>query len=474
MRVGAVRALIPLYVAPSGLPQPGDALVFVLLPIALFGRNRRLDPATRSTIRALWWFTLWVAIVNYSWAVILWKFDRLKDFIIHPFFYLFNALLFFSALVIARRDREGFLRVTTYVCYASIFIQFAASFVYRTDLYRGSGFFNSPNQLGYFALLAACVFALTQRPLSIPRWISGLGIALCAYLAVLSASRSALAGIAILLFILLFANPRMIIIASLVAIAGTTLGGPLSHAIDHAEERSQSLARHGTFAEERGYDRIWNNPEYLVTGAGEGEYQRFVRAGENGRELHSSFGSVLFAYGILGLVHCSASSDLFRVVPRDIRSLRDKAILAAGLSFALAHQGLRFTMFWVVLVVFIVLKQRAAASANRDTCRSSRFATGFHPASAPRSCSRSTTCIRVARSITTTPAAISEAARSGWSPSSSRRHPHLARHAVHDRRLARDLADRAIEAAVNDPGVARSHVSVARAARRHARDRSSS
>jgi hypothetical protein len=346
--------MIPLYLAPSGLPQPGDALVFVLVPIALFSRKRRLDVTTRATLRALWWFTLWVALVNYGWALILWKFDRLKDFIIHPFFYLFNTLLFFSALVIARRDRLGFVRITTAVVYISIIAQFSLSFIYRAEMYRENGLFNSPNQLGYFALLAACLFALTQRPLGTPRWVTGIGITCCAYLSVLSASRAALAGIAILLFIQIFANPRTIILASIAAIAVISLGGPLSNAIDNAQERMQTISRHGTFSEERGYDRIWNNPEFLITGAGEGEYDRFVKPGEHGRELHSSFGSVLFAYGILGAVLFFVfMARVFRGSP-----LRDKASLVAGLSFALAHQGLRFTMFWVVLVVFVVLKQR--------------------------------------------------------------------------------------------------------------------
>lgn len=348
--------LIPLYVMPSGLPQPGDALVFLLAPAALLSRSRRLERSARAILRPLVWFTIWVAIVDYGWALVLWKWDRLKDFVIHPFFYVFNVVLFWAGLVIARRNRAAFLRVTTYTVYVSIFLQFAASFLFGGGGYRVTGFFNSPNQLGYFALLAACLFALTQRPLGIPRWVAGLGITFCAYLSVLSASRSALAGIAILLFILLLANPRTIIIASLAAIAVTTVGGPLATAINNAEERSQALSRHGTFSEERGYDRIWKNPEYLITGAGEGEYQRFAKPGELGRELHSSFGSVLFAYGIIGA--CMFFVFLARVAKGT--SFRDKAILAAGLSFALAHQGLRFTMFWVVLVVFVVLKEHVA------------------------------------------------------------------------------------------------------------------
>ena len=342
----------PLYVVTSGLPQPGDALIFLVVPLALFGWDGRLDRNITQTLRPLLWFTFWVFFVNYAWALVLWKFDRLKDFLIHPFYYVFNVATFVSALVLARRQRERFLRITTSVVYLTIAIQVIASFVLRSQA-RVTLFFNSPNQLGYYALLAACLFAMTQRPLKISRLWSGFGITCCAYLATLTASRAALGGIAVLLFVLLFSNPRMIILASVAAIALMTVGGPLSNAIDNSQRRSETLSRHGTFAEERGYDRIWIYPQYLVTGAGEGEYQRFVRPGEAIRELHSSFGSVLFGYGVIGVV----LMGLFfgRVLKGS--SWRHAVMLAPPLAFASAHQALRFTMFWIVLAVFVVLKQ---------------------------------------------------------------------------------------------------------------------
>src|ERR1700743_2177341 len=75
--------LIPLYIFRVGLPQPADLLVVVLAPLAFFDWNRRIDKDTAATIRVLFWFTAWVALVNYGWALVLWKWDRLKDFIIH-------------------------------------------------------------------------------------------------------------------------------------------------------------------------------------------------------------------------------------------------------------------------------------------------------------------------------------------------------------------------------------------------------
>ncbi len=350
----AFALFIPFYVMPSGLPQPSDALVFLLLPLALASWDGRLDARTARTLRVLLWFALWVFLVDYAWAFALWKWTRLKDFIIHPFYVLFNVCVFVSALLIARRDPRRFLRATVEIVYVAVFVQFAASFVYRTELYRGELFFNNPNQLGYYALLAACLLAMTQRALGISRWRAGLAVTCCAYLAVLSASRASAIGIAVLLFVLVLSNPRTIIIATIASVGLLSIGGPISDAIDKAKERTESAdMRRANFAEERGYDRIWKNPEYLLAGAGEGDYQRFAEPRTQPRELHSSFGTILFCYGIVGVLLFGVF--FWRLVQGAPPRLT--FMLVPVLLYAVAHQGLRFTMFWVVLACFAVLKR---------------------------------------------------------------------------------------------------------------------
>ena len=344
--------LTPLYVITSGLPQPGDWLVVLLVPITVIGWRGALERQQSRMVRALFWFTVWVFVVNFAWALVSLKISR-KDFVLHPFFYLFNASIFVCALILARANRERFLRITVDVVFATIVVQVGASFFYHAE-YRGQLFFNSPNQLGYYALLSACLFAMSQRPLGITRLKASVGVTCCAYLAVLSASRSSVAGICVLLFVLLFSNPRTIILASLAAIALVSLGGPIADAIDISQKRAlEDRDPHTSFAEERGYDRIWRNPHYLVTGAGEGHYERFIaREGDHRRELHSSFGSVVFAYGIVGMT-------LFMIFfVRVVRgaSLRMMLMLVPALVYTVAHQGLRFTMFWVVLAAFVIIK----------------------------------------------------------------------------------------------------------------------
>jgi hypothetical protein len=351
----------------SGLPQPGDWLVVLMLPVTLASWNGVLDRASSRMVRALMWFTLWVFVVNYAWALVLGRWSSPKDFILHPFFYFFNSAVFLCALILARRNREAFLRITVEVVFVTIIIQVVASFFYRAHEGRGTIFFNSPNQLGYYALLSACLFAMTQRPLGINRFKAALGVTSCAYLAVLSASRSSVAGILILLLVLLFSNPRTILIASLAAVGLVNLGGPISNAIETSEKRATTDRDPRTsFAEERGYDRIWRNPEYLVTGAGEGAYERFVfRPGETRRELHSSFGSLVFGYGVVGVA-------LFFVFGlRVLRGapLRMALMMVPALVYTVAHQGLRFTMFWVVLAAFVILKPMTDADKKTHDTR---------------------------------------------------------------------------------------------------------
>jgi hypothetical protein len=107
----------------------------------------------------------------------------------------------------------------------------------------------------------------------------------------------------------------------------------------------------------RGYDRIANYPEHILLGAGEGAYGRF-RSDLYGTELHSSFGTLLFCYGVVG-AGCFACALLFL----GRLDLRAALYLVPALVHGMAHQGLRFAFFWAVLafVCCAALRPRPAA-----------------------------------------------------------------------------------------------------------------
>ncbi|NVB83276.1 MAG: hypothetical protein HOV81_33195, partial [Kofleriaceae bacterium] len=268
--------------------------------------------------------------------------------------------LFLVGIVLYQRYGETFLRLTLYAINFTIGVQVLASFVYRTGS-RGSIFFNNPNQLGYFALLAACVIVLLHWRLRLNLIVTSVMLASCGYLSALSASRSALGGIALLLALLVFSNPRVIIGVVVAAVLLLFVGGPVANAVDAAENRVRNRHSNAGFFEERGYDRIWEHQEYLVFGAGEGGLSRFDGDRKFRMEIHSSAGTVLFSYGIIG-------ATLFLLFMwRLMRGAgwRLMIVLVPPISYAVAHQSLRFTLLWVLLAIFVVVKHERAGARAR-------------------------------------------------------------------------------------------------------------
>ncbi|MBL9013839.1 MAG: hypothetical protein JNL83_06675 [Myxococcales bacterium] len=346
-------ASLPFYVGRSGLPQPGNALMFLALPLALVGWDRRLDTGVVRVFRAMVWFSLWVLIVNWGWSAVTGKFS-FADYAIVPVYYVWNGLVVLCAFVLHRRYGDLFLRATLYAVLFDVVFQVIASFVYRTDLYRSELFFNNPNQLGYWSLLAACTIALLQKRLQLGLVKASAALVGCAYLGVMSASRAAVAGIAILLILLVFTNPRVIIAGIVAAILLVGVGGPLNEAINKSSLRAMKRESDTTFAQERGYYRIWQFKEYILVGAGEGDLLRFVDDPKRANEIHSSLGTVVFSYGIVGtILFVMLFVHLLRgAQPRMI------VLLVPVLAYTVAHQGLRFTLFWVLLALFACLKVR--------------------------------------------------------------------------------------------------------------------
>ncbi|MEO8702136.1 MAG: hypothetical protein ABI867_18985 [Kofleriaceae bacterium] len=356
--------LVPFYVFKSGLPQPGDMFILVLVPIALRGWNGRMSNAARLAFRPLLVFTIWVCVVDYAWAIGLGNFDLFgrDTFILFPIYYIYNAFIFLSAILLYRRFGDAFLRLTVEVVLVTIYVQAATSLVFQSTAVRGSLFFNSPNQLGYFALLAASLIALTHRRLKMKLVSTCAALSCCAYLALISASRASVLGIAILFALIVFTNPRVIIVTSIIAVIVLMVGGPISDALESTQQRvlADNSAR-GGFFEERGYDRIAEHPEYLMFGAGEGGLARFDSTSRSrdrmGRpraiEIHSSFGMIVFSYGIIGsLVFMLFMWRIIKGAP-----LRLSMMLLPPMLYTIAHQGLRFTMLWVLLAIFVCLKE---------------------------------------------------------------------------------------------------------------------
>ncbi len=347
--------LFPVYIFKSGLPQPGDVLMLLLVPAVFMTGNNRLFPAAILPTRALILFTCYIVLVNVAWTIALDSYalvDTKNGFLFTLTYYIYNGVFFLLALVLYTRYRERFLWLTLQLTLTSVVLQVLISFVFSRGASRSSVLFNNPNQLGYFAVLSASILCFGKRRLGLGTVPATIGLLASAYLALLSSSKAALGATAILVIVGLLSNPRFIVVSVLAALLLLVSSDKVTEAIDRTRYRFDTDESAGFF-EERGYDRIMDNKQHWFFGSGEGGYRRFKETSAIGsHELHSSAGTIFFCYGFIG-------SALFAVFCWRVMQggrLRYMLMLLPAFAYGLTHQGLRFTLLWVLLAMFIALK----------------------------------------------------------------------------------------------------------------------
>ena len=223
---------------------------------------------------------------------------------------------------------------------------------------RLMGFFNNPNQLAYHALCMMGAWLVLNEGQTPRRIIEMLALT-CGVLGVfLAASLGAMAGFAWLLLAIFLANSKS------AARLGKAIGGVLltlvlvfgfeiyteGAMIDRVQARMERLERKLEDLEsERGYHRINAHREYLILGAAEGSVERFPGYGTH--EIHSSFGTLVFSYGVIGVVLFLLI--LWRAVRR--APVYVWLVLAAPLTYSITHMGLRSTAFWLLVVLVTVI-----------------------------------------------------------------------------------------------------------------------
>jgi len=342
---------LPFYLLPSGSPQPADLPLMGLILLLAWGMARgqaiALPAAFSRSARALLLFVLYACGVGLVWTFLLGE-PRL---LVYPLFYVYNGLVFAAVLFTAARGGDRFLRLILHATAASLLLQLLLSpFLLVQDGFRYSLFFNNPNQLGYFALLGATVVLVGDRRLRLPWYYLAGTMVVAVLLAALSLSKSAL--LAMLLLLLLGLRLRPWVLGIILLAALFLIFGPELHPIiSNVETRLLGITRDlDDSLAGRGYARIVNYPRHLIFGAGEGAFHRFETLLSG--EIHSSFGTLLFSYGIVGLALFAAL--LLAILQGS--SWSRMALLLPVFFYGLTHQGLRFRLLWVLLAYFLATR----------------------------------------------------------------------------------------------------------------------
>ena len=350
--------LKPFYFWSSGLPQVSDIIFVLLIFIYLVKKKLRVNIPleVRDFLQTGLLFVSYVFLANSIWMIAL---NGSYEFMIKSSFYIYNFLVSFLVVNLYRDYKMGIVNATYKAVLVSVFFQIVMYFIgggYVGGRMRGG--FNNPNQLGYYALLTACILMFTSERTRVQvKWFI-LGITCSTVLVLSSLSKAAIVSYTSLVFFYLFSKTRnkrvkrnvliLVLITSSVlvyAYQNTDLmyNNPLLRTV---EARISSIgADSDDNLEGRGYNRITDHPEYWIFGAGEGEFMRFNLH----MEFHSTLGNIQVSYWLIGLL------IFLRLIYLTLRAsnYRSWYIILSIMAYGLTHNGIRNSLFWVLLALMV-------------------------------------------------------------------------------------------------------------------------
>jgi hypothetical protein len=357
------------YVFGPGVPQPADLLMAFLIVVLATGFI--VKPAIHKDLvffGAL--FVGYVALVNLFWF----SQYQTKSFWMSPLYYAYDFGAMMVVLSLIRAFRERFVTLCQIAIAVAIAVELIALFVLPRSSIRSIGTFNNPNQLGYWGLVLGCCWLVLKRDqrLTVTDFLVLCG---AGYLTAASLSKAAMLSFVVLLLMGLVAQrltrPAKLLFMALAFVGTSTVLLETSAVdrllsvgiVDRVGHRLDSLGKHGDDSlAGRGYDRIWRHPEHLVFGAGEGAAERFssrLNPYADPKEIHSTLGTVLFSYGIIGFsLFLAVVAMVFREAPL-AHLLYSLPIWAYGMT----HQGLRDTMLWLFLGMVFGLAHYARSAS---------------------------------------------------------------------------------------------------------------
>ena len=372
----------PVYLFPSGGFQ-----IFVIFLLCFCGfvaiRKASISRVLREShllSRAMLVFLAYSFIVNGYHAI---SFGTIRP-IIYSLYYCF-AFVVAICISSAITDRSKILAAAYYGITASVIVQLAVALVIIDDsCTRITLFFNNPNQLGFYTVLCMGFLTFLYPSTRQNLWLFLIAALANLWLAVFTLSLAAVVCIALMLVLQMVFGHKSVrkglfltVLAALPIFLMSQdflvqksecnrfemrriVSGQNSVTIKHAAIQGKKikkikiepgvLGKIKTQLNYRGYDRMWNFPEFLVFGAGEGIKNRnFQGDGSRDKELHSAPATLFFSYGIFGL-------GFFIYIVSIIILKRGLAVLILLIPLALYsmfHNTLRQPFLWMLVALLI-------------------------------------------------------------------------------------------------------------------------
>ena len=353
--------LKPLYILPSGMPQISDVFLVLATCVYYVRRHGRLFLSKETyTWCCFFIITLFFqAIVNIVWFGIT---DD-AEMLLKTVYYVFNFIVSMLCLSIGREIGSKNLKKALCIgCLLSITVA-SIGFVFSGRMsVRQTGFFNNPNQLGYYCICILTIIALFPDVLRKEQTIFILLVAM--YGNILSLSKASIIGLfgmaicytmwggkkrsrativkQIVIIVIVFAFVYWFLYSNNQFIISNKVLRTLRNRILKMSSENDTQLGMG-----RGYDRIFELKKNILWGMGEGAFKRFKIL--PGYEVHSTYANLIVSYGLIGFV---MYVWLFaKTVIKKGSTIRNLACLSGLLLYFITHNGIRNTLVWLILAV---------------------------------------------------------------------------------------------------------------------------
>ena len=356
--------LKPFYLFSSGLPQISDMFLFAATIVLLLRERGKLRIPGKYTL----WIMIFIGTLVFQTFVqaVWWTKTKENNMMLYAAYYVFNFIASVLCIYIGSRiGVEKLKRSLCLGCFLSIIV--TAIGIATQSRYHGirsTGFFNNPNQLGYYALLILTIIALF--PKTLPKWQTAIILAVAIWANIVSLSKASIVGIAglavcytiwgsknktmrrivteVLLLLFLFGSIYWLLFSNSSFVSNSeTLSFLRRRLLRITAENDSSLATG------RGYDRVWELSYHFFWGKGEGAYDRFKVM--PGYEIHATFINTFVSYGLIGLA--AFLYLMLRPLIRRGETVRNLACFSGLFLYFFTHNGLRNTLLWILIAVVL-------------------------------------------------------------------------------------------------------------------------
>lgn len=341
-------ALSQFYIFASGVPQPAHYLLMLaILPTVL--RIPAFSSTTGNNGLVFRILILYIIFINSIYALIYLN----SDFLASSVYTIFGILVFYQTWMICLKSKSSEM-LLMHMAGLGLGLLFLLAFLgigeYRYSS-RYNAFFNDPNQMAFWAL---CISAVLIANRDVAKISKPIILLFCTFVIVKSASRSGLVGALFLIIGFIVSatfdikeksSPKKIFVGLFSLILAISFAYVIYYLDMDAVDFLLSRADNTDAAEQadiRGYTRILQFPEYIITGAGQGMDLRF---NSFGTEIHSTPAGILFYYGIAGFL---LFLMLLFFILRDLK-LHEKILFIAPLMYSFSTFGFRTPIFWFYL-----------------------------------------------------------------------------------------------------------------------------